>query len=352
MDLIYFIVAIASLILIHEAGHFIAARLVKVDVEEFGIGFPPRITSLFTIKNTNYTLNWIPFGGFVRLKGMDDPEIPGGFAAAQPWRRIVILIAGPLMNILMGILIYTIIFIRLGEPVRNQVVVVEVASGSPAHIAQLEPGDLILSINDQPISSTDALRVIIYDNLDQPIEMIYDRSGIVNTTVMTPRSNPPEGEGAIGIIMDNPRQAISPFKALALGSTAVKEFFVLILTIPSQLISGEISSDQGRLVGYKGMYDIFSNFREQDASLPTRAPAGINTLNFFGTITLSLALLNLFPLPALDGGRILFILPEIIIRKRVPVKFEYIVNFIGFSIMILILIYVNIQDFVDPITLP
>jgi len=352
MDLIFFVIAIASLILIHEIGHFIAAKFMKVDIDEFGIGFPPRITRLFTINSTEYTLNWIPFGGFVRLKGMDDPEIPGGFAAAKPWRRIVVLFAGPLMNILVGILIYTIIFIRLGEPIIDQVTVVEVAQNSPAFSAGLIPGDLILSVNEQAIDSTDTLREVIYENLGQSIQLVYARNGKEETVSMIPRPNPPEGEGAIGIIMDNPRQALSPIKAAFLGTATVKEFFKMIGTIPARMLAGEISPDQGRLVGYKGMYDIFSNYREQDASMPSQSPAGINTLNFFGTITLSLAMLNLFPLPALDGGRILFILPEIVLRKRIPVKFEYVVNFIGFSIMILILIYVNIQDFVDPITLP
>jgi regulator of sigma E protease len=100
------------------------------------------------------------------------------------------------------------------------------------------------------------------------------------------------------------------------------------------------------------MYDIFSNLREIDQNLPEQAPSGLNTLNFLGSITISLALLNLLPLPALDGGRILFVLPEIVLRKRIPQNYENVINLIGFSLLILLMIYVNIQDFVNPINTP
>lgn len=352
MNFLYFIGAIASLILIHEIGHFLVARLVKVEVEEFGIGFPPRILRLFSHNNTDYTLNWLPFGGFVRMKGMESPDVERGFLAAKAWKRIAILIAGPLMNILTGILIYAIIFIRLGEPDFSKVIVVEVAEQSPAAEAQLRPGDMILAVNGQEIASMENLRDLIYQNLGEEVELAFLRNGQEIATGMVPRANPPEGQGAIGIIMDNPREPIGIGTAFRLSTSAVNEFFKMIVSVPRDMIRGRISTEESRLLGYKGMYDVFTNFREQDASLPEYVPSGINTLNFLGTITLSLALLNMLPLPALDGGRILLTLPELLFNKRVPVSWEYAINFIGFSLMIILLIYINIQDFVNPVVIP
>ncbi len=315
MNFLYFIGAIASLILIHELGHFLAARLVKVEVEEFGVGFPPRLLRLFRHNKTDYTLNWLPFGGFVRMKGMEDPEEEGGFLAAKPWKRIFILIAGPLMNVLTGVLIYTMIFMRLGEPDLSKVVIVEIADKSPAAVAQLEPGDMILAVNDEEIDSMENLRDLIYQHLDEEVQLTFLRDNQEQHTTMVPRANPPEGEGAIGIIMDNPRNPIGLGSAVSLSTTAVSEFFRMIVNVPRDMISGAISPEESRLLGYKGMYDVFTNFREQDASLPEYVPSGINTLNFLGTITLSLALLNMLPLPALDGGRILLTLPELSSRS-------------------------------------
>ncbi|MGB9639805.1 MAG: site-2 protease family protein, partial [Anaerolineales bacterium] len=104
-QLLTFIGGIALLIILHEFGHFLAAKLLKVDVEEFGIGFPPRILKLFTAGGTEFTLNWIPLGGFVRIKGENDPDVPGGLAAANPWIRFAVISAGPITNILIGIIL-------------------------------------------------------------------------------------------------------------------------------------------------------------------------------------------------------------------------------------------------------
>ncbi|MFC1936356.1 RIP metalloprotease [Chloroflexota bacterium] len=348
----YFLGAIAFLILIHEIGHFLAARLFKIDVEEFGIGFPPRMLTLFKKKETDYTLNWLPLGGFVRLKAMDDPDEPNGFAAASPWARIAVLLAGPLFNVISAILLFSVIFYRIGEPITDQVLVLLVAEDSPAAIAGLQPDDLILKVADEEINSTGELKAQVDAHLGEEIQFVYQRDDQVLTTSLTPRINPPENQGAIGIIMSNPTRPIPYSSALVVGVQAIGEHTRLLVTLPGRLISGELDPSQGRLLGYKGMYDVFTNQRERDANLPVASPEGIYTLNFVASISVSLALLNLFPIPALDGGRILFILPEIVLRKRVPPALENVVNLIGFSLMILLLIYINIQDFVNPINLP
>jgi regulator of sigma E protease len=120
--------------------------------------------------------------------------------------------------------------------------------------------------------------------------------------------------------------------------------------LPGQLLRGEASGDQGRLVGYKGMYDIYTQVREADNAPDSTLPPGVNTLSFFASISVSLGLLNLLPVPALDGGRILFTLPEILFRKRIPAAYENAVNFIGFGLLLLLIVYINLQDFLHPIS--
>lgn len=345
-----FIGAIALLILLHEIGHFLAARLVGIQVEEFGLGYPPRAAKLFTWRGTIYSLNWLPLGGFVRMKGETDPDAPDSFLNANPWARLVVLIAGPAMNFLATAVLFAVIFVRLGSPDFSRVEILHVAPGSPAAMAELQSGDIVLKVDGEDIASTDALRNAIYANLGAPIELTYMRGDQTNTAVIVPRANPPEGQGAIGIIMGNPRAPIHPAEALFLGGAAVIEQSRNILSLPAQLISGTVSPEEGRLIGYKGMYDIYNELRETD--LAPGAPEGISTLGFFASISLSLGLLNLLPIPALDGGRILFTLPEILFRRKIPPAYENMINLIGFALLILLFIYINVQDFVNPIQLP
>src|SRR5512140_1478113 len=110
LSLLIFIAVFAGVVFIHEFGHFIVARLLKVEVEEFGFGLPPRMLTLFHWKGTQFTLNWLPIGGFVRPKGENDPSVPGGLAAASPWTRLAVLFAGPTMNLLLGIVVFSVLF--------------------------------------------------------------------------------------------------------------------------------------------------------------------------------------------------------------------------------------------------
>ena len=350
ITLLSFIGALVALIIIHEFGHFIAARLFKVEVEEFGIFFPPRLLTLFEWAGTKFTLNAIPLGGFVRPKGENDPNVEGGLAAASPWVRLVVLSAGPLANLLVGVILYAAVFSRIGVPVAGQVEVVDIAPGSPAAQAGLLPDDVIVSVEGQPIDTTDDIFNAISARLDQPTTIVYRRDGQTAQVTLTPRSSPPEGEGAIGIVMRQPNQPINIMQALPSGANAVYRHTLALLSLPVQLIRGDVSPEEGRLVGFKGMFDIYQEVREGE--LHPEAPAGVSQMLFFTNITISLGLLNLFPFPALDGGRILFTLPEIILRRRVPPQYENVINLVGFALLLLLLIYINIQDFIVPVTLP
>jgi regulator of sigma E protease len=342
--------ALGALIIIHEFGHFVVSRLFKIEVEEFGIGFPPRMLTLFKAAGTKFTLNWIPLGGFVRPKGENDPEVLGGLAAASPWVRLAVLLAGPLSNLLVGVIIYAVIFRQIGMPISNQVEILEVAPNSPAQQAGLRAGDLVVQVNDQKIDSVQSMQNVIFDNLGKQTTIIYQRDGKTGNVSLIPRQTPPEGEGAIGIVMSNPTQSISLLAAIPIGAKAVYEHSITILTLPVKMLEGQTSPSDGRFLGFKGMFDVYQAVRQSE---PTPSvPQDVNILGFFAAITISLGILNLLPVPALDGGRIFFLLPEIVLRRRIPPEYENVINLIGFAILLVLLLYINLQDFVNPIQFP
>ena len=349
INILQFIGVLASLIILHEVGHFLACLIFGVKVEEFGIGFPPRITKLFEFRGTEYTLNWIPLGGFVKPLGESQPEIEGGLAASKPLVRIGVYLAGPIMNLLAAVVIYSIVFSQLGVPDMSVIEVQEIAQNSPAQEAGLLPGDQILSINEYEADSYEALRAEIYAHLGEEIQIEYQRDGNIDLINLIPRENPPENQGAIGIVMTSPVREISWFQAFPLGVSATGQHSLAVMRLPGQLIRGT-GEAAGRPVGYKGMYDIYEGAKEQQL-LPGTSQT-INVLLFVVSITISLGILNLLPIPALDGGRILFVLPELIFGKRVSHKVQNAVNAIGFISVLLLLIYFNILDFTSPIQLP
>ena len=348
-NLIQFIAVLASMILLHELGHFFACLLFGVPVEEFGFGFPPRIAKLFEFRGTEYTLNWIPLGGFVKPLGESQPDVKGGLADSKPLVRIGVYLAGPAMNLLAAVVLYGIIFSQLGVPDMSVIQIENVVANSPASEAGLVPGDTILAINDLELNSYDALRGEIYSHLGEEITIEFDREGSVQEIQLVPRENPPENEGAIGILMTSPVRDINWYQALPLAFSATGQHSVAVMKLPGQMIRGT-SEAVGRPVGYKGMYDIYSGAKEGQL-LPGTSPQ-VNVMLFLVSITVSLGVLNLLPIPALDGGRILFVLPELIIGRRVSQKVQNVVNAVGFISVILLLIYFNILDFTSPIQLP
>ena len=346
--IIEFVIALGALIFVHEFGHFIACKLLKIEVEEFGFGIPPRALTLFERGGTKFTLNWLPLGGFVRPKGENDPTIPGSFAAHNPWKRVAVFLAGPTMNLLTAIILFITIYGIIGYlPDRNRVQLVDIAPNSPAAEAGLIAGDILINVGGTDIHSLDAVKTEIYANLGKPLDITYQRDGVTQEVTVTPLANP-GNSGAVGIYMSYPMMKYTIWAAIPESFTSFYEYCKELFSMLGQIVQGQSTAPEGRLVGIKGMFDLYSSVRES-AGTPG-VPQIVNIMVFIASISISLGLMNLLPIPALDGGRILFALPEIIIHRRIPAKYEMVVNFVSFALLIGLMIFINLQDFIHPLT--
>jgi len=360
LSLIIFILAFGGMVIIHEFGHFIAARWCNIEVEEFGIGLPtPGAITLFTWKGTRFTLNWLPLGGFVRPKGENDPNVAGGLAAAKPWKRLVVLFAGPLMNLITAFLIYTFIVSRIGAYDINRVLITSVAPESPAAQSGLQGGDIFITANGKAIQSFNDLSAVIGSNQDIPVNFIIDRNGQRVALTATPKLDESAGRAMIGVSLSVPhRENVSFLESFQWGATYTYKNMYAMVSLPAQLIRGNLAPEQGRLIGLKGIYDIMEFSVQQGVEASAAAPAStpfdwfIPPLELIAALSISLGIFNLFPFPALDGGRIIFVLPELIIRRRVPAQFENLVHGLGMTVLLLFMIYVNVMDFINPIVIP
>jgi regulator of sigma E protease len=348
--IIEFIIALGALIFVHEFGHFIICKLLKIEVEEFGFGIPPRALTLFERGGTKFTLNWLPLGGFVRPKGENDPNIPGSFAAHKPWKRIAVFLAGPTMNLLTAVFLFAFIYGILGFlPDRNRVQLVDIVPDSPAAQAGLLAGDILVTVDGQELRSMDNVRTLIYAKLGKPMDVTYERDGILQNTTVTPLLNPGD-TGAVGIVMNYPTKPFTIGAVVPEAFNSLYEYCKELFSMLGQIIRGQADPSQGRLTGVVGMFDLYKGLRES-ASTPG-VPKIVNVMLFIAGISISLGLMNLLPIPALDGGRILFVLPELILHRRIPQKYENVVNLVSFALLIGLMIFINLQDIIHPITLP
>jgi regulator of sigma E protease len=358
MDLLWtiiqFILVFAALLLVHETGHFIMCRIAKIPVEEYGIGLPPRIVKLFTWKGTDFTLNALPFGAFVRPRGEVDRNVEGGLANSTPVKKLGVYLGGPVMNLLLGLILLVILFYRLGAPDTSKVIIAEIAPQSPAMQSGLQTGDLIIEINGLPVDTIESMQAAVKGHLGQEVQITVTRGSEKLVFTAVPRVNPPENQGALGVVLTNPYIKISIIEAISTAFTAAYDQMREFILLPGRLIAGTISTDESRVVGIKGIYDMYTAAGEMDAESTSSATqaAPIFRLSFIATISIALGLTNLLPIPALDGGRILLVLPELFLRKRIPQKVENYLISISFFALILLMVIITYQDFVNPVVIP
>ena len=357
---IIFVVVFGGIILLHEFGHFIAARLLGIEVEEFGIGFPPRALKLFNWKGTDFTLNWIPLGGFNKIKGEDDPAIPNGMAGAKPWKRILVLLAGVTMNLLTAVLVYTLLFGQTGIP--DSVIIKSISSGSPAEQNGLKVNDIIEKAGGMKIGS-DANRLIkiahSYSNRPLALTILRDQQELSIT--VTPRASYPSNQGPIGIAIGNVyKRPVSWFETLPISFSAAGSDIQNLLALPGQIIAGTISPQEAQIGGPRSIWNLFQQSVARDVSSRQTTQGSQSstptnyTLLVIISLTLTVGVVNLLPIPALDGWRIFTTLVEVIIRRPIPAKYQAAINSIGFMVLLILLGFFYIKDLISPIkfTLP
>jgi len=362
---IIFVAVFAGIIFLHELGHFFVARLMGIEVEEFGIGFPPRLVKLFTWKGTEFTLNWIPLGGFNKIKGEDDPNIPGGMAAANPWKRIPVLLAGVAMNLLTAFLVYTLLFSQMGIPDPHTAVIASIDPGSPAASAGLKVNDVVLTAAGKPVDGYAQLVAITHSYLGKPLTLTISRAGQTIPVTLTPRLVYPSNQGPMGIAVGElMRPATNWFETVPISLTATGSDIQNILSLPGRIIAGTVSPQEAQIGGPRSIWDLFQQSVSRDVtSRQPSAPAASGsqpqvptnyTLEVIISLTITVAVVNLLPIPALDGWRIFTTLVEIIMRRPIPAKYQNAINSIGFVVLLILLSFFYIKDLINPIkfTLP
>lgn len=344
-----FIIVLSILVLAHELGHYLVARKNGILAEEFGIGLPPRIWGK-KIGNTIFSINALPFGGFVRLRGENNEDkvqdIKTSFSSKSKRVRIAVLVAGVLMNVLLGIIAFAIVYSFSGIPRdTGKVKIVDVNPGSPAQVANLIVGDIVTKIDKQEIKSNEDFMNYVDDKKGKKITIEFERSVTeekeTKKTTLIPRETPPQGEGAIGVTISTmeiwfPPIWQRPFVGIYYG---VKEAVFWGKTI------------------VVGLYDMVAGLFKGVAPKDVAGPVGIfavttqvaktgtlSLINFMGILSINLAILNILPLPALDGGRVFFVALEGIVGKKVLPKLENYVHMIGMIILIALLILITIGD--------
>jgi len=342
------------LIFIHELGHFLAAKWMGVRVHEFGFGYPPRMFKMFEHDGVEYTLNWLPFGGFVRMAGEDgDFESEGSLPTIAPWRRIIVMAAGPFMNILTAVAIFAILLMAgvpqfVGDQATLPVEIVGVVADSPAGLAGLQTNDVILSIAGQEVVGMDVVSAAIQANAGQEIAMVVQRGEEEVTALVRPRlpEETPAGQGSTGVQIssyvaegDIELVKYGPIEALIGGIKQTWMMIVLmiegLITLFRGLLLPSVPSPEGGVGGLVAIGRITAEIAQQGWR---------DLLNLTAFLSINLAILNMLPIPALDGGRIVFAIAEIISRRRIPPDKEALVHFAGFAVLIFFMVVVTFMD--------
>src|SRR5262245_46507836 len=337
------------MVLIHELGHFTLAKIAGIKVEEFGIGFPPRLIA-FRRGETEYSLNLIPLGGFVRMLGEEDPEQPRSFARAKKRWRIAVLLAGSTMNLIAAALFFSVAHMA-GWPTATQteVQVVQVTPGSPAEAAGLQRGDAVVSLAGRPVARADDLRPIIDANLGQPIPIEIRRAGQSMTLQVTPRPQSPSGDGPTGIrIQDTPVKIepvpYPPLESLVRGVRELGRTLLLTLSLPL-LVGQGLPLELLRPVGPVGVYQATS----QAAAETVRSGWWFPLLYLAAVLGAGLGLANLLPIPGLDGGRLVFILLEMVRGRRIAPEREGLIHLVGMAVLVSLVIVITYFDILFPV---
>lgn len=434
LTIISFVVVLGLLVFFHELGHYLVARRSGIVVEEFGMGYPPRLLRLFTYDGTDFTLNLLPFGGFARMKGEDAGDMsPGSFNSASIRGRAATLFAGPMMNFILAVILFAASFaagfpaaaghpqltavtpgsawaqlglqegdilLRYGGqavqvsvqdstkvairavnstsdgPESNVLLVsrggemleiaidnpsslqaaldtghyvavlmtqiVDVVEDSPALAAGIQPGDIVLDVDGTVITYDNALDEEIQQRLGEPVAMtLWRGDGWVDVSV-TPRADPPAGQGAMGVQIEPITEMASMdiLPAIWEGLRSTVDYALLVLQLPFMLLMGSLSPADAQISGPVGIAQMVGG--AVSATIDTGLWFPI--LRLSAVLSAALAITNLLPLPALDGGRLLFILIEAIRGRRVSPEREGMIHMVGFMVLLGLMLFITVRD--------
>ncbi len=420
MGVLVFFVVLGVLVIAHELGHFAAAKLSRVRVLEFGVGYPPRLLS-FSRGGTAYSLNLLPLGGFVRLLGEEDPNGPESFAAKSAWRRLFILSAGSAMNALLPIALFAVVFMIPQSVAVTDVVILDVAPGSPAQAAGVLPGDIVRTASGRRIDNSGDLQIATRLRLGADMTWVVERQGrLLELQELEARVAPPPGQGPVGVLLSDGRLTVTRAAPGSGADRAGLQSGDLLLRVgdsrvfsegdPEAVASAALAASpgdpvrvdvlrRGRLVelalpanagGLDGLsvrvrpeesrsqgpvralasslrqiWETLVLFRNEvshwlsgagriQLSGPvgiahltaTVAEAGVSPLIMWtALLSINLAIVNLLPIPALDGGRISLVLLEIARGgKRLAPGKERMAHLIGFAALITAVVAISVND--------
>ena len=369
MTVIIFLLVLGVLVFVHELGHFMVARRNGIKADEFGFGFPPRIAGLVwddakkrhrlvkggedvVSPHTVYSLNWIPLGGFVKIKGEDgEQKDKDSFAVKSAWVRIKVLAAGVTMNFILAWVLISLV-LTLGFPQqvdpqspvsgKRDIQISQVLPGTPAEAMGLHPGDIILALGNasEKAMSVAQTQEYILAHKGQTITLYIERGAKQLTLTGMPRADYPQNEGSLGIgLGETELVRYAWYESLWQGAIETYHLTTAMLFGIFDIFKGLFTGTHEGLSDVSGPVGI-AKLTGQMSSL------GLVYLLYFAAIlSINLGIINILPIPALDGGRILFILIEIIKGSRVSQRVEGVFHQIGFVALLLLMVIVTVHDF-------
>lgn len=347
------ILIFAGLVTVHEFGHFITAKLSRMYVEEFSIGMGPQLFSK-RWGETRYSLRLLPVGGYVRVlgedveeeerKGIEQVDVPEErrYQNRPVWQRMIFAAAGSVMNIVTAVLIFSVMFLVLGEAVpieHPDTTISAVAEGGPAATAGVQAGDKIVAVNGQAVTTWDELNALVmHASTDETLQVTVQRQAQQLVLQIQPVLSEDGSRSLLGVYAASAeRRAVGPVRSMQLGCSATWQMTTAMVDVLGDLFTGKINimdEDEG-LTGPVGIVQIIDQ--------STKA-GWVYVFNLAALLSINLAVINLLPIPSLDGSKLIFLLLEAIRGKAIDPMKEGYVNFIGFSLMMLLILFVTYKD--------